>query len=380
MKVAIDPWTLASRLRHQGTYVYAQSLIAEFKKLARQQQDYSFCLFSSPKAKNDAREIAPAPGFEVVPAPLLAYDRLWRLGGVCRAAAGCRADLLFAPTFSLVPMHRVPVVCTIHDVTPLVMPSHSLALNFTQRAVLWALTRRSRAIITDSEHSKADLINLYGLPESKVSVVYCGYNKALFNTESLDHQLQTSVTQRIGTTRPYLWHHGTLQPRKNLVRLISAYRLLLERNSNLELDLVLAGSAGWNYKDILAAAQKVSPRGRVVITGALPDDELAALVKGATLAVFPSLYEGFGFPMVEAMACGTPVIAARGSCLPEVSGNVLRYFDPLSVDEMATCIEDVLENESVRKELSRKGIERAAFFDWERCAAQTVNVFEAALR
>src|SRR5262249_5459093 len=149
---------------------------------------------------------------------------------------------------------------------------------------------------------------------------------------------------------------------------------LLSRNPDLDVDLVLAGPLGWNCDDVVAAAAEAAPRGRIVLTGALEDRELAALLRGATLTVIPSLYEGFCLPMVESMACGVPTIASNISCLPEVSGNVLRYFDPLQIEDMVVCMQRVLEDDALRAELSRRGKERAASFDWERCAEETLAV------
>jgi glycosyltransferase involved in cell wall biosynthesis len=375
LKVAIDSWVLSSRLRYQGTYVYARNLIGQFKRMAATDGDIRFCLFTSPRAANDANTTTPSDGFETRDAAWLAHDRLWRLGAAGFAAARSDADLLFAPTASTVPTGPVPFVSTIHDVTPVLMPSHSKRVNLLQRFLLWSAVKFSRAIITDSECSKRDLINLYGLPESKVSVVYLGYDGAVFNGAPGDPESQTSLLKKLGISKPYLLHHGTIQPRKNLQRLIAAYRLMLDRNRSLDLDLVLAGSLGWEYEKTVAAANNGGgTRGRVVLPGALVDTDLATLIKGASLVVVPSLYEGFCLPMVEAMASGAPTVAANASCLPEVSGGVLRYFDPASVEDMATCLEQVLEDEETRVELAQKGKSRAGCFSWQRCAEETVAV------
>ena len=377
MKIAIDSWVLASRFRYQGTYVYAQSLIAEFAKVARTRPEIEFCLFTSPNNSHDAASIEPAKGFELTRAPLLAHDRLWRLGGASRAAAQAKADLMFAPTVSMLPMGSVPLVCTIHDVTPVTMPSHSLKVTLLQRSLLWCAARLARKIITDSECSRNDLINLYRLPESRISVVYLGYDKATFNDAAPDPGVQKSLLEKLSLEKPYILHHGVIQPRKNLKRLIEAYRLLLSRNHNLDFDLVLAGALGWEYEEVLAAARNGAGRtGRVVFPGTLNGPDLAVLIKGASLVVMPSLYEGFCLPMVEAMACGVPVIAANASCLPEISGGVLKYFSPYSIEEMAACMEQALEDDELRQKLAREGKKRAASFDWATCAAKTVAIFE----
>jgi len=377
VKIAIDSLVLSSRLRYQGTYVYAQNLIREFKRIATADPEVSFCLFHSASAANDANDIKPDRGFELSESWWLSRDRLWRLGGVNLAASRVRADLIFSPTSNLLPFGAVPVVCAIHDVTPVIMPSHSRQVTLLQRSMLWAACRYSQAIITVSECSKRDLMRIYGVPESKISVVSNAFDDAIFNDSPPDAARLASLQERLHLVKPYLWHHGVIQPRKNLKRLIEAYRLMLSRNPNLDCDLVLAGPLGWHYQEIVAAAGNgVGHRGRVVLTGPLDDADLACLLKAASLAVVPSLYEGFCLPMVEAMACGVAAVVADASCLPEVSGGVLRYFDPSSVDEMATCMESVLDSSDARTALAQLGKQRSAAFSWRRCAEETVSILK----
>jgi len=377
MKIAIDSWVLASRFRHHGTYVYARSLITEFKKIAATRPEIQFCLFTSPNNSNDAAQVGSTTGFELSSTSLLAHGHLWRIGGASVAAARNHADLIFTPGLSLLPLGRIPLVCTIHDATPVVMPSHSLKVTLWQRALLRSSAKRARAIVTVSECSKNDLIRIYGIPESRVSVVYNGYDKAIFNDEAADPDRRKSLLSRLRLDKPYILHHGVIQPRKNLKRLIEAWRLLCSRNPNLEFDLVLAGPRGWEYNDILAAASNgAATSRRVVFPGVLDDPDLAMLIKGASLVVMPSLYEGFCLPMVEAMACGVPTIASNNSCLPEISGGVLRYFDPLSIDEMAACMEQALEDDALRQRLIQEGKKRASYFDWATCAAKTLAILE----
>jgi glycosyltransferase involved in cell wall biosynthesis len=379
MRIAFDSWTLASRFRHYGTYVYARNLIAEFKKIASNDPDLEFCLFTSKDNANDANAIEPGAGFELSRSSLLSRARLWRLGGAAFAAARAKADLIFSPTCNVLPIGSVPVVCTIHDAIPIRMPMDSKKVSMLLRFMTACSAKLSCAVITDSEWSKKDLIEIYGLPESKISVVYLGYEARVFHESASAEHDSRPLLERLGIKKPYIVHHGTIQPRKNLARLIAAYRLLLSRNKNLDHDLVLAGGLGWDYDEILRAASSHEP-GRVILSGALSDQDLATLVRSASLAVIPSLYEGFCLPMVESMACGTPTIAARASCLPEVSGGVLRYFDPYSVEDMAACMEEALENHDLRIELSRNGKERAANFRWDQCARETLSVFRRHVR
>ena len=374
MRIAIDSWTLASRFRCQGTYVYAQNLLREFKKIARAGAGVRFALFASGRNGNDAIKIAPEEKFELCSSSLLDHDRLWRLGGAGFSAARSGADVIFVPTAATLPLGRVPAVCTIHDVTPITMPSHSKKVGAMQRLLLKGCARFARAIITSSECSKKDIVALLGVPEQKVSVVHDGCDRALFNAMPANPAAMASLRSRLGISKPYVLHHGTVQPRKNLKRLIEAYRLMLARNQSLDLDLVLAGQMGWASDEVFRAAIGGQGRGNVILAGVVSEADLVLLIKGAHVAVVPSLYEGFSLPMIESMACGTPTIASQTSCLPEISGNVLAYFDPLSIDEMAMCMESALVDSQMREQLREKGIERASQFTWERCAQETLDV------
>lgn len=380
MKIAIDSWTLASRFRCQGTYVYAQNLLREFKKIARQDAGIRFSLFASSRNGNDAIHIAPEGRFELCSSALLDHDRLWRFGGAGLSASRSHADVMFIPTPATLPVGPVPAVCAIHDVTPITMPSHSTAVTAIQRVLLKGCARLCRVIITSSECSKRDIIEHLCVPEEKIAVIHDGCDQSFFNSGPPEMTALAALRARLGIEKPYLLHHGTIQPRKNLKRLIEAFRLMLSRNPDLDFDLLLAGRLGWASDDIVNAAAKTIGRGRVIIAGILADSDLPLLIKGATLAVVPSLYEGFSLPMVEAMACGVPTIASNTSCLPEISGNALVYFDPLSVEDMAASMEMVLRDSELRRCLSQKGIDRAREFTWESCARQTLDVLIKAAR
>jgi len=375
VRIAVDSWTLASRFRCQGTYVYTQNLLREFKRLARQDPSVSFSLFASGRNGNDAIHIAPEERFELCSSALLDHDRLWRFGGAGLSASRSHADVMFIPTAATLPVGRVPAVCTIHDVTPITMPSHSAKVSAIQRFLLRGCAQLSRMIITSSECSKRDIVALLGGPEEKVAVIHDGCDQSLFNADPPAMETLAALRWRLGIEKPYLLHHGTIQPRKNLKRLIQAYHLMLA-DTDLNFDLVLAGQQGWASDEIVNAATESRGRGKVILTGVLGDSDLALLIKGACLAVVPSLYEGFSLPMVESMACGVPTIASRTSCLPEISGNALTYFDPLSIEDMASCMHAVLCNSELSSSLRQKGIDRARGFTWERCASETLNVLK----
>src|SRR5262249_37634753 len=175
-----------------------------------------------------------------------------------------------------------------------------------------------------------------------VSVVYLGYDRERFNTIPADSEKKRRLLASRGIGRNYILHHGMVQHRKNISRLIQSYRIVQSRHSFNDIQLVLAGGIGWGADEIRSEARRGLADGQVVFTGPLPAEDLATLVKSATLCVIPSLYEGFCLPLIESMACGTPTIASNSSCIPEISAGKLRYFDPRSVEEMAAVMERVL--------------------------------------
>ena len=375
--IAVDTWCLGEHARNQGVHVYAGQLLGRFREMGPQ-FGLEFAPYVYAGADNRANSFAPAPGFHPRETGLLKFSRLWRYGGACTLASLQHVDLVFSPHCTSLYLRKLaPAVVTIHDVIPLLGHWGRPRVSQILRFFLWWSATTSRAIITVSHYSKTDLLNAYQLPESKVVVIYNGYDKKVFNTVAPGPDLQ-ALLKRLGMARPYILHHGAIKPNKNLTRLVQAFHRLRERNRNLEFDLVLAGPLGWEYEDVLAAARQ-GP-GNVVLTGALSDLDLGLLVKGASLAVFPSLYEGFCLPMVEAMACGVPTIASNSSCLPEISGGVLRYFDPKSVEEMAGRMEEALENKELKRELSEKGLARANDFGWQRCAEETLAVLKQQLK
>jgi len=240
------------------------------------------------------------------------------------------------------------------------------------------IARNATRILTNSQCSKDDVIHYYGVADNKVIVTGLSHDRQWFNEEAPDEELLRQLRRRFNLHRTYLLHHGTFQPRKNLTRLVESYHLMLQEHPRIDCDLVLAGNMGWDFQDTLRAIGNIPANGRVILTGGLSNPELAALVKASALVVIPALYEGFCLPMLEAMACGVPTIVANNSCLPEVSGGVLRYFNAESVEEIAETMRSVLLSPSEQQSLRKAGLRRAAEFSWERCANQTLQVLRQA--
>src|SRR5215469_628024 len=377
MIIAFDTWTLWNPLRNSGIHRYSLMLLKELEKLSVINDSIRLRVFYANGYSDETSALSSSSRFELVPAPLLKFHRSLKLAGLATAAYRINADVIFSPTFYVCPWGPTPTVTTIHDLTPITSPVFKGRRNLVDRFFLWNAAHLSRTCIVDSECTKNDLIRIYGTDPEKVKIVYLGYDRYRFNAEPADIPAQKLLFQRLVVHSPYILHHGTIQPRKNLERLIQAYRLLMHKRPSCDASLVLAGPLGWEYEGILRTAREAGYPGNIIFTGPLSEDELPLLVKGATLCVLPSLYEGFCLPMIESMACGVPTIASNASCLPEVSGNVLRYFDPLSVDDITDKMDKSLHDWHLREELTRNGIRRAAKFSWESCAQETLRILVA---
>jgi glycosyltransferase involved in cell wall biosynthesis len=376
VRVAFDSSSLKTRYRNHGIQVYARNLLGSLRDAAPH-HGMEIRPFVS-LTGDDLAACKEGSNFLPRKTSLLQFDRLWRYGGASVAAFLDGADIMLNPNGASLPISAlVPTVTTIHDLTPMVMPSCSRRITALLKFLLIRSAKASAAIITVSENSKRDIVRLCCVPAAKVHVIYEGYDRVLFNNAEPDPSSLQDLLARLGIRKSYILHHGAVQPRKNLVRLIAAYRQILERNSALDFDLVLAGPLAWQFKGVVAAAENnTGSRGKVILTGALNDQDLSLLLRGAALEVIPSLYEGFCLPMVEAMACGIPTIVSNSSCLPEVSGGTLRYFDPYSIEEMAACMEEALRSADLRAELSGRGKAHVQKFNWELCAEETLAVLE----
>lgn len=371
MVVAFDTWIFRAAHRHSGIYNYAKNVLTGFRAMASNGHNLRLQLFFDAKYSDRAVDFSASKGTARIDTAILQFHRLWQVGGLAAAAARARADLIFSPTTHTCPLGPIPVVTTIHDVTPVTSPSFGAVANLLEKIRLRNAAKFSVKCITDSEHSKRDLVNTFNLPPEKVIVAYLGYDRSVFNSQAADSLKQQELLSRFAIRRPYIFHHGAIQPRKNLLRLIRACQQLWSRGAEMDFHLVLAGPLGWNYDPILSAANETIAARKVILTGPLADEDLVALLKGASLCVIPSLYEGFCLPMVESMACGVPTIASSASCLPEVSGGELQYFDPYEIDDIAAVIEKALTDQSLRRLLIAGGLKRASEFSWERCAEQT---------
>lgn len=282
-------------------------------------------------------------------------------------------ELFHATEHLLLPLRSCPTVLTVHDLAFHRFPEGHKRLNrwYLNRA-LPLFCARADAIICVSVHSREDLVRLWQVDPSKTYVVHEAADPC-FHPVSM--ACVESVRTRYRLPDRYLLTVGTIEPRKNLSRLLDALDLLRRQEDDVR--LVIVGGAGWLYNEIVSRLERLGQQGAVIWLGFVPDTELPAIYGGATATVLASLYEGFGLPTLESMACGTPVVSSRAASLPEVGGDAARYFDPLDVEEMAAVVGEVWRDDELRHQMSRLGLARAAAFSWTRAARETMNVYES---
>jgi glycosyltransferase involved in cell wall biosynthesis len=307
------------------------------------------------------------------------FPRLWTHLRLSWEMVRRPPDLLFVPSHVLPLVAPRRTVVTVHDLGYHYFPrAHTLFQNLYLRWSTRYNARTASRVLADSEATRRDLVRHYGTSPDKIRVVYPGRNEAL--APVTDTGLLDSVRQRYGLARDYLLYVGTLHPRKNLVRLVQAYAALLASSEPTaasearHLQLVLAGQKGWLYDSILAEVRRLGLDRRVVLTGYVPDTDLAPLLSGARVFLFPSLYEGFGFPVLEAMACGTPVICSSVSSLPEVAGDAALQVDPGDVEGLAAAMVRILHDDVLSRTLVDRGFRQIRRFSWRRCAQEVMQV------
>ncbi len=370
MLIGIDA-SRATTVRRTGTENYSLHLIRELLTLGR---EHRFRLYFNQE---------PPPGLFPRGAEwrTIAFPRLWTHLRLSWEMLTNPPDLLFVPSHVLPMIHPRRNVVTVHDLGYYHYPeAHTPFQNAYLRWSTRYNARTATRVLADSDATRQDLVRCYRIPAEKIVVVYPGRDEALAPVS--DATSLAAIRTRYSLTDCYVLYVGTLQPRKNLVRLVQAFAALLQSESpglqslTSNLQLVLAGQKGWLYDDVFAEASRMGLDDRVVATGYVPSADLPALLSGALAFVFPSLYEGFGLPVLEAMACGTPVVCSNASSLPEVAGDAALLVDPKDTDALAGALRRIVTDEGLRRMLVERGLERVQQFSWRRCAQETLEVLE----
>jgi glycosyltransferase involved in cell wall biosynthesis len=283
-------------------------------------------------------------------------------------------DLFHFPFYTMPVIRNYKSIVTIHDITYEIHPEWYswkglLAMRFFSRYA----ARHADTILTDSHNTKQDILRYYGVPENKVVVIYLGVEERFKKIEKCSVLDQIRVQYRI-TSQYVILYVGSIHTRRNIEQLIRAFQMLCRKISDIQ--LVVVGKQEYPYLDIQALVDQLALHNRVILPGYVQDADLPLLYNLADLFVYPSSYEGFGLPPLEAMACGTPVIVSNNSSLPEVTGDAAILIDPLNIKDMTDTMYQVLNNEKLRHSMAEKGITQARKFSWEQTAKETLAVYQ----
>jgi glycosyltransferase involved in cell wall biosynthesis len=286
-------------------------------------------------------------------------------------------DLFYSPDFVLPPVRDdIPTLLTVHDLSFVHFPeAFTPALVRYLNQVVPSSISRSSHVLADSQATKDDLVDIWSVPPHKITVLYSGVSQAFRPVTGKDHINNVRKKYGLGDW-PYVMSVGTLQPRKNYEMLIKAFQPVAEKSA---LCLLIAGGKGWMFERMLAEVEAQGLGDRVFFLGFVDDDDLPALYSEATLFLFASLYEGFGLPLLEAMACGVPVMTSNASSLPEVAGSAAVQLPPDNPNLWTSTMLDLLEDASWRTELVASGFRQVRQFTWSKSAQQLLSIIDRML-
>lgn len=372
MHIGIDAHSIGTGLA--GNETYAANLI---EALAEIDAENSYTLYvTKPSAVERYRGRWPHVGVRRT----LPHTPLVRIPLTLSAELRRRPIDILHVQYTAPPLAPCAVVATVHDLSFEHLPETFTRRSRAQlRMTVRRTAKRAAHVIAPSEFTRRDLLETYGLDPSRVSVVPLAASDG-FRPVADAREIER-VRERYGIRGEYILAVGSLQPRKNLARLVRAYSSLRRERGRGNLpQLVLVGKKAWLYDSILKTIEDEGIRDAVALTGYVSEPDLPALYSGASCFVYPSVYEGFGLPPLEAMRCGAPVITGDRTSLPEVVGDAALTFNPFDTDGLALVLARVLDDARLRAELSRRGLERARLFDWRRTARMTLQVYETTLR
>jgi glycosyltransferase involved in cell wall biosynthesis len=370
MRVAID--LLIAEKEPGGMLFATQALLHGLARVDRQNE--YVIITSRPK---DYKELAQASSIQIYPVKL----RTWR--GILiqhqlkvpDILKKIKPDILHVPAFAAPIGWHGPLVLTVHDLAFLKVPQQSsLYARLYWQHMLYESVRRAQQIIAISEQTREELYTHWSVGPSRVHVIHNALRPTL-QPDRLSPDAIAEMRQRWGGR--YLLHVGRIMPRKNVETLVQAFALLAEEFTDLQ--LVLAGGAGYDSGGVLQQIERSPYRARIHQTGWVPEEEMGPLYAGAEMLVFPSKHEGFGLPTLEAMACGTAVVASLEAASTEIGGNAVLRVDCSNAETLAAGILNVLTEQPLRQQLIARGLEQAALFSCEQSASATIQVYQKAL-
>jgi len=374
MRIGIDAHAIGAR--QGGNETYIRSLIKSLAEIDGENL-YTIYLANASAAaqwregftsqyKNFSVRLLPPPTPLVRVPVYLTYELFMR-----------PVDVLHVQ-YTAPPFCRMPVVVTIHDLAFERMPeTFTRRGSFQLKLTVRRTAKKAARIATVSEYSRQDLLSIYNLPPENVVVTYNGV-ESHFTPRPLTPNETEEIRGRFGIARDFLLAVGSLQPRKNLVRLIRAYAKLRSERADFTPQLVIVGRRLWLTHEIFDEVKRHRWADDVILTGYVADADLPALYRAAKAFVYPSLFEGFGLPPLEAMACGTPVVTSGVSSLPEVTGGAALLIDPNDEHSLAKALIEIVSDDLLRAELREKGIARAKKFTWRDAAEKTLRLYQEA--
>ncbi|MDO8592326.1 MAG: glycosyltransferase family 1 protein [bacterium] len=400
MTIGLDA-SRANRKFRGGTEWYSFHLIKELAKLDSANQYVLYC--DRPLTEELAGAISGHANFKVKILNWL-LPNFWTQMRLSWEMLFHPPDRLFVPAHTLPVIHPKKSVVTIHDIgfererelysSDQIGPAGGLKgktidtaaklltrgkfssniLGYHSWSARYAL-KNAKKIIAVSEFTKREMLEVYGAEQAKISVIHNGFDN--YNYQPIaDRRRISQVLGKYGVSAPYIFYVGRLEKKKNTARLIHAFSLMRERNKSLKHRLVLVGNAGLGFDEVKYMIEEFDLNNEVIITGWVPEEDLPYLYNGASLFVFPSLYEGFGIPLLEAMACGAPIVASNIPALTEVAGDAAMFFNPHDNNDMAEKMARVLLDKNLAAGLIARGRERTKNFSLKKCARETLALLE----
>jgi glycosyltransferase involved in cell wall biosynthesis len=365
----------ARKLKDFGIGSYIRNMLEAIARRP-ESEDYRFRVYAR-RADRDAVPALP-PHFAVAEEDSPGYS-LAELTSFAWRLRRDRLDLFHATHYVLPPFTRARAVVTIHDIIHLLYPQflpNRIAYLYARLMIRRALQRAAR-IITVSYNSKRDLVDYFSVAPSRIEVIYNGVSPR-FSPEIASGQ-RDAAAKRYGLKRPYLLFLGGEKPHKNVQNVVRAFAEA-RRQTSMPHVLVLAGPMPANPARLEALISALDLREHIVRTGVVPEEDLPAIYAGADVFVYPTLYEGFGLPVIEAMACGTPVLTSSTSALQEVAGGYAYLADPMDIDAIARGIVTLTTDQKIRSDYRELGLKRSLDFSWDKAAERTLEVYSGTLR
>ena len=372
MKIGIDARMYG--VGFTGIGRYTAELI---EQLSKQDSDNEYVLFMRKEAFDSFK--VPNGRFKKVLADFKHYS-LGEQFGFNALLKKEKLDLMHFTHFNAPVFYNKPFVVTIHDLTLTFFPGKKMNHFLQRMAYHWVInnvTKKAKKIIAVSQHTKKDLVETLHISEDKISVIYNGVTAKFGGTEPTS---RPEMMKELGLSRPYFLYTGVWRDHKNIVGLIKAFAKFNEEVGR-QYELVITGPHNPTYHEVPDTVKELDAEEDIHLVGLVSEENIYALYLNALAYVFPSFYEGFGLPPLEAMQCGTPVVASNVSAVPEIcgEGNAL-YFDPYDVDDMAAKMKQVVADPGLRQKLIDNGRERVKFFSWEKMTAEVLDIYNKTLK